>query len=172
MKTRMISSSAVRAHRHAAGRRNEDNDSAQLGRSRDGFGTKIHALVDGNGQPRIHGLSSGNATDCTQAEELLAEIEAGMRVIADKVCDTNAIFKQVAKAGATVVIPSKSDCTEQRPRDREACASGNLVEPFFGRVKEFRRVATRKDKRARNFLSAVILAATRYRFRGFTNAND
>ena len=170
LKTRMIDSSAVRAHRHAAGGRKDDEEPAQLGRSRGGFGTKIHAVVDGKGQPRILGLSPGNAADCTQAETLLAEIEAGMTVIADKAYDTNAILRQVAEAGATAVIPSKSNRTEQRPLDREADASHNLVERFFGRVKEFRRVATRYDKRARNFLSAVILAATRYLLRGLANA--
>lgn len=172
LKTRMIDSSSVRAHRHAAGGRKNHQEPAQLGRSRGGFGTKVHAVVDGKGQPRVLGLSPGNAADCTQAEALLAEIEAGMTVIADKAYDTNAILTQVAEAGATAVIPSRSNRTEQRPLDRNAYASRNLVERFFGRVKEFRRVSTRYDKRARNFLSAVILAATRYLLRGLANANN
>ena len=158
--TRMIDSSAVRAHRHAAGSL-RDGEPPQLGRSRGGLSTRIHAVVDGNGQPKALELTPGQAADCTVAETLLAEVEAGMMVIADKACDTNAILDHHEEVGATAVIPSKSNRTEPRTLDHEVCAKRNLVERFFGRIKEFRRVATRYDKRARNFLFAVILAATR-----------
>ena len=165
LQTRMIDSSAVRAHRHAAGSL-RDGEPSQLGRSRGGMSTKIHAAVDGNGQPTKLFLSPGQAADCTAAETLLADLEAGMTVIADKAYDTNAILDHLAEVGATAVIPSKSNRTKPRTLDTVVYATRNLVERFFGRIKEFRRVATRYDKRARNFLSAVILAATRFLMRG------
>ena len=148
LQTRMIDSSLVRAHRRAAGARKDGNEPAQLGRSRGGFGMKIHAVVDGNGQPKALGLSRGQAADCTEAEALLAEIEAGMTVIADKAYDTNAILEHIASARARAVIPSKANRMEQRPLEREAYVTRNLVGRFFGKIKEFRRVATRYDRRA------------------------
>ena len=128
--------------------------------------TRIHAAVDGNGQPTTLFLSPGQAADCTAAETLLADLEAGMTVIADKAYDKNANLDHLAEVGATAVIPSRSNRTEPRTLDTVVYATRNLVERFFGRIKEFRRVATRYDKRARNFLSAVILAATRFLMRG------
>ena len=165
LQTRMIDSSAVRAHRHAAGSL-RDGEPPQPGRSRGGLSTRIHALVDGNGQPKALELTPGQAADCTVAETLLAEAEAGMMVIADKACDTNAILDHLEEVGAIAVIPSKSNRTEPRTLNHGVYAKRNLVERFFGRIKEFRRADTRYDKRARNFLSAVILAATRYLMRG------
>ncbi len=169
LQTRMIDSSAVRAHRHEAGSL-AHGEPAQLGRSRGGMSTRIHAAVDGNGQPTALFLSPGQAADCTAAETLLADIEAGMTVIADKAYDTNAILDHLAEVGATAVISSRSNRTEPRTLDTAVYAMRNLVERFFGRIKEFRRVATRYDKRARNFLSAVVLATTRYLMRGLAKA--
>ena len=134
------------------------------------MGTRIHAVVDGKGQPKALGLTPGQAADCTSAETLLAKVDAGMTVIADKAYDTDAILDRLADAGATTVIPSRSNRTEPGTLDRAAYATRNLVERFFGKIKEFRRVATRYDKRARNYLSAVILAATRYLMRGLAKA--
>ena len=165
LQTRMIDSSAVRAHRHAAGSL-AHGEPAQLGRSRSGISTRIHAAVDGNGQPTTLFLSPGQAADCTAAETLLADLEAGMTVIADKACDTNANLDHLAEVGATAVIPSRSNRTEPRTLDTVVYATRNLVERFFRRIKDFRRVATRSDKRARKFLSAAIRAATRYLMRG------
>ena len=167
--TRMIDSSAVRAHRHAAGSL-RDGEPPQLGRSRGGLSTKIHAVVDENGQPKALELTPGQAADCTVAETLLAEVEAGMVVIADKAYDTNAILDHLEEVGAITIIPSKSNRTEPRTLDHEVYARRIMVERFFGRIKEFRRIATRYDKRARNFLSAVILATTRYLMRGLAKA--
>ena len=160
LQMRMIDSSAVRAHRYAAGSLAR-GEPAQLGRSRGGMSTRIHAVAVGNGQPMALFQSPG----CTAAETLLADIEAGMTVIADKAYDTNAIPDHLAEVGATAVIPSRSNRTEPRTLDTSVYAMRNSVERFFRRIKEFRRVTTRNDKRARNFLCAGILAATRGRAR-------
>ena len=120
------------------------------------------AAVDGNGQPTALFQSPGQASDGTAAETLLAYIEAGITVIADKVYHTNAILDYLAEAGATAVIPTRRTRTEPRTLDTVVYATRNLVERFFCRTKESRRVATRHDTRARNFMPAVTLAATRY----------
>ena len=85
--------------------------------------------------------------------------------VGDKACDADAILDMIETAGATAVIPAKSNRKSPRSLDRETDKMRNLVERFFGRIKEFRRVATRYDKTARNFLSAVRLAVSRFLLR-------
>ena len=161
---RMLDSSAVRVHKHGAGQR-RDGEPPETGRSRGGLTTKIHAAVDGAGRPLALRLSPGQAADCTKAPELLDGLAPGEAVIADKAYDTDAVLDLVAEAGGIAVIPSKSNRKTPRELDREAYADRNRIERFFGKIKEFRRVATRYEKRARNYLSAVMLAVTRYLLR-------
>ena len=160
----MIDSSAVRVHRHGAGSR-KDGEPRQIGRSRGGPTTKIHAAVDGNGRPRSLHLTPGQTGDCTQAPQLLDGIEKGTKVVADKAYDTDAVLDLIAEADGVAVIPSKSNRKKPRQLDQETYARRNIVERFFGRIKEFRRVATRYEKLARNFLSTVMLTAMRYALR-------
>ncbi len=160
LKTRMIDSSAVRVHKHGAGSR-RDAQPRHIGRSRGGLTTKIHVAVDGGGHPTAMRLSPGQVADCTQALALLGNDDPAAIVIGDKAYDTDAIVTWIKAGGGVAVIPSRSHRKTQRPLDRKAYASRNRVERFFARIKEFRRVATRYDKRARNFLSAVTLAAAR-----------
>ena len=81
------------------------------------------------------------------------------RLIADKGYDTNAIRALVARRGAVAVIPSTASRREPIPYDREAYRARNLVERLWCRLKDWRRIATRYDKLARNFLAGVIIAA-------------
>ncbi len=87
-------------------------------------------------------LTPGQAADCAQA--LLADLGHGETVVGDKAYDTDAILDLIETAGATAVM--KSNRTSPRPLDREIYRMRNLVERFFGKIKEFRRVATRYDK--------------------------
>ncbi len=90
-------------------------------------------------------------------------------VIGGRAYDTDAVLELVGRAGAAAVIPSGSSRMSPRPLDRDTCGTRNLVERFFCKIKEFRRVATRYDKTARNFLSAVHLAASRSLLRRIAN---
>ena len=138
-----------------------DAQPRHIGRSRGGLTTKIHVAVDGGGHPTAMRLSPGQVADCTQALALLGNDDPAAIVIGDKACDTDAIVTRIKGGGGVAGIPSRSHRKTQRPLDRKAYASRNRAERFFARIKEFRRVATRCDKRARNFLSAVTLAAAR-----------
>src|SRR5262249_8841755 len=148
-----------------------------IGRSRGGLTTKIHALVDGLGNPIHLHLSAGNIHDVTEAPRLLEAatadvtdaqlvIEAATNTrryfIADKAYDSNAVIAQAQAKGLTVVIPPKSD-RAGRPRkiDQVVYKERHLVENFFCRTKHFRRIATRYEKTAANFLGFVLLAAIR-----------
>ena len=132
--------------------------------------TGIHASVDGNGQPTALFLSPGQAVDCTAAETLLADIEAGMTVIANTAYDTNATLDHFADVEATAVIPPRSNRAEPRTLDTAVYATRNWVERFFRGIEAFRRVAIRNDTGAREFLSALIPAATRRRMRSLARA--
>lgn len=129
-----------------------------MGRSRGGFGTKIHASVSGLGLPLRVILTAGQEADVTQADSLIEGVAAEV-VIADKGYDSTAVVEQIEKQGAEAVIPSRKNRKEPRAYDRERYRDRNLAERFWRRVKEDRRVATRYEKTARNFLGFVLLAS-------------
>lgn len=122
--------------------------------------TKIHALVDAVGNPVGFHLTGGEAHDLVGADHLLPDMEADI-LIADKAFDADKrVIQPLAAAGKTVVIPSKSNRKEPRDLDKHIYAARHLIENFFARLKQFRAIATRYDKTARNFLAAVYLAAS------------
>ena len=82
------------------------------------------------------------------------------RLIADKAYDTNMLRGLLASRGIEAVIPSVARRNPLIPYDRLAYRQRNLIERMFGRLKDFRRIATRYDKLARNFLAGIALAAT------------
>lgn len=106
-------------------------------------------------------LSAGNINDMTMAADLI-EAAAGRfdRLIADRGYDTNAIRAAIAAKGAHAVIPSTTNRRSPIPYDRDAYKARNLVERLWCRLKDWRRIATRYDKLARNFLATALLAAT------------
>ena len=168
VRLRMVDSSSVRVHRHGVGAP-RDGEPAQVGLSRGGRTTKVHLGIDGNEMVKTVFLTPGQAAGCAQAEAILADLWHDGTVIGDKAYDTDAILGLIETAEATAVIPSKSNRTSPRPPDRETCRTRNPVERFLGEIKEFRRVATRYDKTARNFLSAVQLPASRFLLRRIAN---
>jgi transposase len=121
--------------------------------------TKIHATVDALGNPTGFLLTPGQACDLEGADALLPTLEAPV-VIADKGYDADQrVLQPLAQAGKTAVIPPKANRTEQREYDKDLYQARRLIENFFCKLKQFRALATRYDKTARNFLAAVYLAA-------------
>jgi transposase len=114
--------------------------------------------VDALGNPLRWRLTAGQVHDITQAPDLIAGFEAD-QVIADKGYDSSALVACIQTTGAQAVIPSRKTRREQRPYDRYAYRERHLIECFFSRLKQFRRIATRYEKLARNFLSMLNLAA-------------
>ena len=129
-----------------------------MGRSRGGFGTKIHAGVNGLGLPVKLVLTPAQAADVTQAKTLLADVPFAV-AIADKGYDSQEVVDDIEARGAEAVIPSRKNCKRQRPYDRERYKDRNLAERFWAKVKQYRRVATRYEKTARNFLAMVQVAS-------------
>jgi len=81
------------------------------------------------------------------------------RLLADKAYDTNRLRGLLAEAGVEAVIPSIARRKPLIPHDGQAYRQRNLIERMFNRLKDFRRIATRYDKLARNFLAGIALAA-------------
>jgi transposase len=154
----LVDSTIVKAHAHAAGARDTDPRSEGLGRSRGGFTTKLHALVTDRGELVRYVLTGGEVNDITQAGVLVRERE-GRGVVGDRAYDSDAFVRRIASMRMRVVVPSRS--TRRRPRviDRAAYATRNVIERWFGRLKIFRRVATRYDKTACSYLGFVATAA-------------
>jgi transposase len=103
-------------------------------------------------------LTPGQAADVTQAEPLIAGVPFEV-VIADRGYDSRAVVEAIEATGAEAVIPTQKDRKEQRGIDRERYKDRNLAERFWSKVKQYRRVATRYDKTARNFLAFVQVAS-------------
>ena len=106
---------------------------------------------------RFH-LTGGEAGDSPQALPLLGDLQPDW-LSADKAYDTDAILDHLADKGIEAVIPPRSHRLVQRPFDHHQYKSRNLVERFFCRIKQFRRIATRYDKLAERFASFVALTA-------------
>jgi transposase len=120
--------------------------------------TKIHTLADALGRPLRFVLTGGEAHDITMAPELLAGLSSD-GVIADKAYDSNALRNLIAEAGAQAVIPSTRSRKILIPHNAIAYKLRNRIERFFNKLKHFRRIATRYDRRAIYFLAALHLAS-------------
>jgi transposase len=122
------------------------------------FGTKIHAVVDALGLPVRFNLGPGQQNDMAPAKELIDGLEAG-QVLADKAYDANSLCEKIEAQGATVVIPPRRHRKQPREYDRIAYKNRWGIEGFFAKLKQWRRIATRYDKIAQNFLGFIKLAS-------------
>ncbi len=138
-----------------------------MGRSRGGLTTKIHAVVDSDGLPIRLILSAGQAHDATVTDELLHGLPQGAMLLGDKAYDTDHIRARQIEAGGWANIPPKSNRKDSLVFSPHLYRRRNLVERFFNKLKHFRRIATRYDKLAENFLAAVKLACVRLWLRSY-----
>jgi len=116
-------------------------------------------MVDALGNPVGFFLTGGQAHDLVGADHLLPDMEAGT-LIADKAFDADKrVIEPLAHAGKASVIPSKANRKVARDYDKNLYKARHLIENFFAKLKQFRAIATRYDKTARNFLGGIHLAA-------------
>ncbi|TMK45866.1 MAG: IS5 family transposase [Alphaproteobacteria bacterium] len=155
----MIDSTIVRAHQHSAGAQKKNGEDQAIGRSKGGLSTKIHTLVDALGNPVAFLLTPGQAHDLEGADALLPQMQADT-LVADKAFDADErVIEPLRAAGKNLVIPPKSNRKDQRTFDKEMYKARHLIENFYCKLKQYRAIATRYDKTARNFLAAIHLAA-------------
>ena len=141
-----------------------------LGRSQGGFRTKIHLRAEGGGKPLTIQITAGQRHEQTMFELLM---ETGVvkragrgrprlrpkRVVGDKGYSSQHIRHYLRRRGIGVVIPRRRDERRRGPFDRAAYRERNVAERLVNRLKQFRRIATRYEKRALNYLGMLTLAA-------------
>jgi transposase len=118
--------------------------------------TKIHVVVDALGNPLALSLTGGQTHDITQAETLVADL-APDAVLADKGYDSDRFIANLERRDIEAVIPPKANRKIKRDCDYALYAERNLIERFFQYIKQFRGIATRYEKTARNFLAGLHL---------------
>jgi transposase len=132
-----------------------------MGRSRGGLTTKIHALVDAIGRPILLKLSEGQAHDGRSATDMYDSLRAGQTLLADRAYDSNALRQSLADRGALANIRLMPNRINLPDFDAGLYRKRNHVERFFNKLKHFRAIATRYDKRDDNFLASIQLASIR-----------
>ncbi|MGN7998966.1 IS5 family transposase [Sphingomonas sp. 22176] len=153
-----IDSTSIKVHRSAAGAKG--GPSQGIGTSRGGRTSKIHGLTDPAGRPRILLISPGNTSDMTMAFALIEAARGRFdKLIADRGYDSNAIRASIQTQDAEVVILAARSRKQPIPYNWDAYRTRNLVERLWCRLKDWRRVATRYDKLATNYMAGVFLAA-------------
>lgn len=168
-----IDGSSVRAGRAAAGASKTDGTAAEpvdhaLGRSRGGFGSKIHLACDGNGLPMAVTVTAGQRHESTQFEAVMGSVRVPVpvgrprrrprRLAGDKGYSYRRIRRYLRRRGIRAVIPTRKDQERIPSFDKATYRRRNVVERCIGWLKERRRLATRFEKLAENFLAMVQLA--------------
>ncbi len=116
-------------------------------------------MADAQGRPVRFTLTGGQRADVSQAIPLLTGIETGA-VIADKGYESDRVLAFIRDQGAEAIIPPKSNRRELWEYDRELYPQRDLIERAFNKLKHWRRIATRYDRRSLYFLSALHLVAS------------
>ena len=140
-------------------RRAKKEGEQSLGRSRCGFSTKIHLATDALGNALRFIVTGGERNDITQAEALVKDLCAEY-LIADKGYDSEAYVLHLKGRDSEAVIPSRTNHKVQREIDAHLYKERHLIENQIGKLKHFRRVFSRFDKLAQNYLSFVYFAST------------
>ncbi len=140
-------------------RRTKKEGEQSVGRSRGGFSTKIHLATDALGNAVRFILTGGERNDITQAEALIKGLCAEY-VIADKGYDSEAFVLRLKEQDSKAVIPSRATNKVQRKVDTHLYKERHLIENQIGKLKQFRRVFSRFDKLAKNYLSFIYFASS------------
>jgi transposase len=147
--THLIDSTIVKAHKAAAGA-SGGQENHGIGRSRGGLTTKIHMTLDERGVPLAVAFTAGQTSDFARADEL-AEANPCTQLIADRGYDSDHFRNMLSAKGIRPIIPGRGRRKNAFPLDHETYKKRNVIERFFGRIKEFRRIATRYEKTLANF---------------------
>lgn len=168
-----VDATVIRAHQHAAGARRDgaigDGENVEaLGRSQGGFSTKLHLRAEGGGKPVVAVLTGGERHEQIALGALLdngAIRRPGRgrprlrpcQVAGDKGYSSPTARRRLRQRHIRPVIPSRSNQRRQPYFDREAYRKRNRIERLINRLKQFRRIATRYEKRGVNYLAMVTL---------------
>ncbi len=130
-----------------------------VGKSKGGQSTKIHAACDALGNPVRFILTAGQESEFGQANALIEGFNVEY-VLADKGYDSNDFIAEIEKSGATPVVPPRKNRIDQREYDRDIYRERSLIECLFQKLKRFRRIASRFERKAKHFLSMLFIASS------------
>ena len=152
-----------RLHTHQSsplglGRKKGEHKQA-IGRSRGGRNTKIHAITDAKGRLLSILLTGGQAHDCPPAKRLIRRTRPAKKLLGDRAYDSADLRCWLSERGTKPVVPNKCNRKQPFTFDRKSYKQRHRIENAFCRLKDFRRIATRYDRLARNFLASVCLVA-------------
>lgn len=154
-----LDASIVQAHQHSAGAKKRGPPN-EIGHSRGGASTKIHAVVDAYGYPLYVMLSEGQRNDINYAIPVLEHIDIeGSNVLADRGYDSYQLLDYIYERGGEPTIPSRKGAKFERHCDWWLYKERHLVEKYFLKLKGFRRIATRYDKLAATYLGFICIAS-------------
>ena len=122
--------------------------------------TKLHAVTDARGRPMRFFMTASQVSDYTGAAALLSSLPKADRLLADRGYDADWLHEALKDEGITPCIPGRKAQGKPVKYDKRRYRRRNRIEIMFGRLKDWRRVATRYDKCPKVFLSAFALAAT------------
>ena len=123
--------------------------------------TKIHTTCDGLGNPTGFYLTAGQASDLEGTDALMDHLTQAQFVLADKAYDADERMRtKLIESGCQVVIPFKKNRINPLDYDTHIYKERHLLENFFAKLKQYRGIATRYDKTARNFLGAIFMVAS------------
>ncbi|WP_144423494.1 IS5 family transposase [Sphingopyxis sp. 113P3] len=160
-KTIMIDATYLKAHRTASSLGGKKGGPGRLiGRTKGGMNTKLHAVSDANGRPISFFMTAGQVSDYTGAAALLDSLPKAQWMLADRGYDADWFRDALQEKGITPCIPGRKIRNKTVKYDKRRYKRRNRIEIMFGRLKDWRRVATRYDRCPKAFFSAVALAAT------------
>jgi transposase len=151
----------LHAHQGAplGSRRKRGEQKQAIGRSRGGRNTKIHARADAKGRLLAILLTGGEAHDCPVAGHLVGKVKPSKHMLGDKAYDSAELREELQERGTKPVIPNRSCRKQPFSFNKRLYKARWLIENAFNRLKDFRRIATRYDRLAHNYLASVCLAA-------------
>lgn len=122
--------------------------------------TKLHAVTDQNGRPLSFFMTAGQVSDYTGAAALLDSLPMAQWMLADRGYDADWFRDALEEKGIRPCIPGRRSRGKPVKYDKRKYKRRNRIEIMFGRLKDWRRVATRYDRCLTVFFSAICLAAT------------
>lgn len=120
----------------------------------------MHAVCDSQGRPRSLFLTAGQVSDYTGAAALLATLPPAKVLLADRGYDADWLRDALTQRQTEACIPSKSNRKIPIPHDKARYRKRHRIENMFGKLKDWRRIATRYDRCAHTYMSAIAIAAT------------
>lgn len=130
-----------------------------IGKTQNGRHSKISALCDARGRPWTLVVTPGNIPDVAVARQCIESLPPTAQLVADKGYDANALRDWLAERGTEAVIPPMRHRRIQFPYCKAAYRQRQVIERMFCRLKDWRRIATRYDRKVQTYVASITIAA-------------